>query len=153
MLREFLNPRGWKPSEDTKFFLDAEQINQLCDVAEQILQGEPSVLRLRGTFALQSGCDLPVAAHRHASWFGTAWGCSLLLHNALPVAKPHEQYSHIRMSPHRLRLQLRNARISYKRVTCAQTTLEIQTHFGQMPWPYFWLFSYLRDDYGQKSCL
>ena len=48
VLREFLNPRGWKPSEDTKFFLDAEQINQLCDVAEQILQGEPSVLRLRG---------------------------------------------------------------------------------------------------------
>ena len=48
VLREFLNPRGWKPSEDMKFFLDAEQINQLCDVAEQILQAEPSVLRLRG---------------------------------------------------------------------------------------------------------
>ena len=52
VLREFLNPRGWKPSEDSKFFLDAEQINQLCDVAEQILQGEPSVLRLRGTLVL-----------------------------------------------------------------------------------------------------
>lgn len=49
VLREFLNPRGWKPSEDTKFFLDAEQINQLCDVAEQIFQAEPSVLRLKGT--------------------------------------------------------------------------------------------------------
>ena len=49
VLREFLNPRGWKPSEDSKFFLDAEQINQLCDVAEQILQAEPSVLRLKGT--------------------------------------------------------------------------------------------------------
>jgi hypothetical protein len=48
VLREFLNPRGWKPSEDSKFFLDAEQINQLCDVAEQILQAEPSVLRLKG---------------------------------------------------------------------------------------------------------
>lgn len=54
VLREFLNPRGWKPSEDTKFFLDAEQINQLCDVAEQILQGEPSVLRLRGSLFLQA---------------------------------------------------------------------------------------------------
>lgn len=52
VLREFLNPRGWKPSEDTKFFLDAEQINQLCDVAEQIFQAEPSVLRLKGTYAL-----------------------------------------------------------------------------------------------------
>lgn len=48
VLREFLNPRGWKPSEDPKFFLDAEQINQLCDVAEQIFQAEPSVLRLKG---------------------------------------------------------------------------------------------------------
>ena len=52
VLREFLNPRGWKPSEDSKFFLDAEQINQLCDVAEQIFQAEPSVLRLRGTHLL-----------------------------------------------------------------------------------------------------
>ena len=92
MLREFLNPRGWKPSEDSKFFLDAEQINQLCDVAEQILQGEPSVLRLKGTFALQSGCDLPVVAQSHASSFKhlAAWGCSLLLRYSLPVAKALE---------------------------------------------------------------
>ncbi|DBB07366.1 hypothetical protein WJX82_002389 [Trebouxia sp. C0006] len=52
VLREFLNPRGWKPSEDSKFFLDAEQINQLCDVAEQILQAEPSVLRLKAPIKL-----------------------------------------------------------------------------------------------------
>lgn len=52
VLREFLNPRGWKPSEDSKFFLDAEQINQLCDVAEQILQAEPSVLRLKGVYCI-----------------------------------------------------------------------------------------------------
>ena len=52
VLREFLNPRGWKPSEDSKFFLDAEQINQLCDVAEQILQAEPSVLRLKGEYCI-----------------------------------------------------------------------------------------------------
>lgn len=68
VLREFLNPRGWKPSEDTKFFLDAEQINQLCDVAEQILQGEPSVLRLKGNFPLDSGSNLPVVAQESCLW-------------------------------------------------------------------------------------
>lgn len=76
VLREFLNPRGWKPSEDSKFFLDAEQINQLCDVAEQILQGEPSVLRLRGNpITLDSGFLLlfmhsipSEASHRTFRW-------------------------------------------------------------------------------------
>ena len=65
VLREFLNPRGWKPSEDSKFFLDAEQINQLCDVAEQILQGEPSVLRLRGTLVLSLS---PIGEHMHVTF-------------------------------------------------------------------------------------
>ena len=48
VLREFLNPRQWKPSEDAKFFLDAEQINSLCEVAERVFKSEPSVLRLKG---------------------------------------------------------------------------------------------------------
>lgn len=49
VLRELLNPRQWKPSEDRAFFLDAEQIASLCDDAERAFQAEPSVLRLRGT--------------------------------------------------------------------------------------------------------
>ena len=48
VLREFLNPRLWKPSEDPKFFLDADQIHSLCEVAERVFKSEPSVLRLKG---------------------------------------------------------------------------------------------------------
>ena len=48
VLREFLNPRQWKPPEDRTFALDAEQISALCDEAERIFRDEPSVLRLRG---------------------------------------------------------------------------------------------------------
>lgn len=48
VLREFLNPRLWKPSEDPKFFLDADQINSLCELAERVFKSEPSVLRLKG---------------------------------------------------------------------------------------------------------
>lgn len=48
VLRELLNPRQWRPADDRKFALDAEQINELCDTAERILKDEPSVLRLRG---------------------------------------------------------------------------------------------------------
>mmetsp|Transcript_5958 Transcript_5958/g.17050 ORF Transcript_5958/g.17050 Transcript_5958/m.17050 type:complete len:903 (+) Transcript_5958:293-3001(+) len=47
VLRELLNPRQWRPSEDRKFALDAEQINELCDAAERIFKDEPSVLRLK----------------------------------------------------------------------------------------------------------
>lgn len=48
VLREFLHPRLWKPLEDPKFAFDAEQINSLCEVAEQVFKSEPSVLRLKG---------------------------------------------------------------------------------------------------------
>ena len=48
VLRELLIPRQWKPPEDRKFVLDAEQINELCETAERILREEPSVLRLTG---------------------------------------------------------------------------------------------------------
>ena len=48
VLRELLMPRQWKPPEDRKFVLDAEQINELCETAERILREEPSVLRLTG---------------------------------------------------------------------------------------------------------
>ena len=48
VLRELLVPRQWKPSEDRSFFLDAEQVNTLCDQAERVFLDEPTVLRLRG---------------------------------------------------------------------------------------------------------
>ena len=48
VLRELLVPRQWKPSEDRSFFLDAEQVSTLCDQAERVFAGEPTVLRLRG---------------------------------------------------------------------------------------------------------
>ena len=48
VLRELMLPRQWKPSEDRSFFLDAEQINTLCDQAERVFLEEPTVLRLRG---------------------------------------------------------------------------------------------------------
>ncbi|CAL5230077.1 g13534 [Coccomyxa viridis] len=47
VLRELLIPRQWKPSEDRSFFLDAEQVNTLCDQAERVFLEEPTVLRLR----------------------------------------------------------------------------------------------------------
>jgi len=48
VLREFLDPRNWRPPEDRKFALDASQISELCDEAESIFKDEPSVLKLQG---------------------------------------------------------------------------------------------------------
>ena len=53
VLRELLLPRQWKPPEDRSFFLDAEQVNSLCDQAERMFMEEPTVLRLRGEWC----CD------------------------------------------------------------------------------------------------
>ena len=49
VLRELLAPRQWKAPEDRRFFLDHEQISELCDAAEAIFKDEPSVLHLKGT--------------------------------------------------------------------------------------------------------
>lgn len=46
ILREFLNPRHWRPPESREFPFSFEQIQQLCDQAELIFQQEPTVLRL-----------------------------------------------------------------------------------------------------------
>ncbi len=48
VLREFLNPRHWRPPENRDFLFQYDQICQLCDQAERLFQREPSVLRLRG---------------------------------------------------------------------------------------------------------
>ena len=55
IIKELLHPRTWKPPEDRSFFLDAEQINELCDVAERIFRDEPSVLQLQGEGGLLGG--------------------------------------------------------------------------------------------------
>ena len=44
------------PSAYWKFFLDADQINDLCDAAEHIFRNEPSVLRLHGEHLLSHTC-------------------------------------------------------------------------------------------------
>ena len=48
VLREFLDPRNWRPPENREFALDAGQISELCDQAESIFKEEPSVLKLQG---------------------------------------------------------------------------------------------------------
>ena len=60
MLRELLLPRQWKPSEDRSFFLDAEQVNSLCEQAERIFMEEPTVLRLRGECCLTNLLTTPL---------------------------------------------------------------------------------------------
>ncbi|KAM7275660.1 hypothetical protein ACFE04_017526 [Oxalis oulophora] len=42
-----LKPRGWKPPVRRQFFLDCNEIADLCDNAEKIFSSEPSVLQLR----------------------------------------------------------------------------------------------------------
>ncbi|KAM7256147.1 hypothetical protein ACFE04_011888 [Oxalis oulophora] len=47
VLAHLLKPRGWKPPVRRQFFLDCNEIAELCDNAEQIFTSEPSVLQLR----------------------------------------------------------------------------------------------------------
>lgn len=66
VLTELLNPRHWRPSENRRFFLEAEQINELCDLAERIFREEPSVLRLKGML-----CRPRRTANIHKDCFST----------------------------------------------------------------------------------
>ncbi|KAM1996538.1 hypothetical protein ACFX15_029477 [Malus domestica] len=47
VVAHLLKPRGWKPPVCRQFFLDCNEIADLCDSAERIFSGEPSVLQLR----------------------------------------------------------------------------------------------------------
>ncbi|RZB76576.1 serine/threonine-protein phosphatase BSL3-like isoform X2 [Glycine soja] len=47
VIAHLLKPRGWKPPVRRQFFLDCNEIADLCDSAEQIFSSEPSVLQLR----------------------------------------------------------------------------------------------------------
>ncbi|XP_047317719.1 serine/threonine-protein phosphatase BSL3 [Impatiens glandulifera] len=47
VIAHLLKPRGWKPPVRRQFFLDCNEIADLCDSAERIFTLEPSVLQLR----------------------------------------------------------------------------------------------------------
>ncbi|KAJ8552047.1 hypothetical protein K7X08_028490 [Anisodus acutangulus] len=47
LIMHLLKPRGWKPPVRRQFFLDCNEIADLCDSAERIFASEPTVLQLR----------------------------------------------------------------------------------------------------------
>ncbi|KAL8240184.1 hypothetical protein R6Q59_013539 [Mikania micrantha] len=47
VIAHLLKPRGWKPPVRRQFFLDCNEIADLCDCSERIFSSEPSVLQLR----------------------------------------------------------------------------------------------------------
>jgi hypothetical protein len=47
VIAHLLKPRGWKPPVRRQFFLDCNEIADLCDSAERIFSSEPTVIKLR----------------------------------------------------------------------------------------------------------
>ncbi|WOK91732.1 serine/threonine-protein phosphatase [Canna indica] len=47
VIAHLLKPRGWKPPVRRQFFLDCNEIADLCDSAERIFISEPSVLQIK----------------------------------------------------------------------------------------------------------
>ncbi|XP_024015823.1 serine/threonine-protein phosphatase BSL3 isoform X1 [Eutrema salsugineum] len=47
VVAHLLKPRGWKPPVRRQFFLDCNEIADLCDSAERIFSSEPTVLQLK----------------------------------------------------------------------------------------------------------
>ncbi|XP_031400292.1 serine/threonine-protein phosphatase BSL3-like isoform X3 [Punica granatum] len=47
IIAHLLKPRGWKPPVRRQFFLDCNDIADLCDSAERIFSNEPTVLQLK----------------------------------------------------------------------------------------------------------
>ncbi|KAL4200462.1 hypothetical protein AMTRI_Chr03g149720 [Amborella trichopoda] len=47
VIAHLLKPRGWKPPVRRQFFLDCNEIADLCDTAERIFSCEPSVLQIK----------------------------------------------------------------------------------------------------------
>ncbi|KAL1324932.1 hypothetical protein AAHE18_13G125600 [Arachis hypogaea] len=47
VIAHLLKPRGWKPPVRRQFFLDCNELADLCDSAERIFSSEPTVLQLR----------------------------------------------------------------------------------------------------------
>ena len=42
-----MKPRGWKPPQKRAFFLDAQEVTELCEAAEVHFKNESSVLQIR----------------------------------------------------------------------------------------------------------
>ncbi|XP_074557163.1 serine/threonine-protein phosphatase BSL3-like isoform X2 [Curcuma longa] len=47
VVAHLLKPRGWKPPVRRQFFLDCDEISELCDSAERIFTSEPTVLQIK----------------------------------------------------------------------------------------------------------
>ncbi|KAG6528972.1 hypothetical protein ZIOFF_011164 [Zingiber officinale] len=47
VVAHLLKPRGWKPPVRKQFFLDCNEISELCDSAERIFTSEPTVLQIK----------------------------------------------------------------------------------------------------------
>ncbi|KAK1263203.1 hypothetical protein QJS04_geneDACA009371 [Acorus gramineus] len=47
VIAHLLKPRGWKPPVRRQFFLDCNEVADLCDSAERIFSSEPSVLQIK----------------------------------------------------------------------------------------------------------
>ncbi|RRT81749.1 hypothetical protein BHE74_00026311 [Ensete ventricosum] len=47
VIAHLLKPRGWKPPVRRQFFLDCNEIADLCDSAERIFTSEPTVLQIK----------------------------------------------------------------------------------------------------------
>ncbi|KAK6929035.1 Calcineurin-like phosphoesterase domain, ApaH type [Dillenia turbinata] len=47
VIAHLLKPRGWKPPVRRQFFLDCNEIADICDSAERIFSNEPSVLQIK----------------------------------------------------------------------------------------------------------
>ncbi|CAM6093842.1 unnamed protein product [Calypogeia fissa] len=47
VLTQLLRPRGWKPSVKRQFFMDCNEVAELCETAERLFSREPSVLQIR----------------------------------------------------------------------------------------------------------
>ncbi|CAH9115499.1 unnamed protein product [Cuscuta epithymum] len=47
VIAHLLKPRGWKPPVRRQFFLDCNEISDLCDTADRLFSCEPTVLQLK----------------------------------------------------------------------------------------------------------
>ncbi|KAK9068126.1 hypothetical protein SSX86_012237 [Deinandra increscens subsp. villosa] len=52
VIAHLLKPRGWKPPVRRQFFLDCNEIADLCDSSERIFSSEPSVLQLKASIKI-----------------------------------------------------------------------------------------------------
>ncbi|KAG6470290.1 hypothetical protein ZIOFF_071355 [Zingiber officinale] len=57
VVAHLLKPRGWKPPVRRQFFLDCNEISELCDSAERIFTSEPTVLQIKAPVKIFG--DLP----------------------------------------------------------------------------------------------